>query len=100
MVQRNRFSNRRQQKHSTAPRPSTPREAPRSFEKKPPIQYGKPFILLEDANKDTFEFKGGAWVPYSMSIAACRQECQVNELPQKVNQMTRYEIRCPVSATS
>ena len=98
MPQRNRFSNRRQQRRSTTPQAATPREAPRSFEKKPPIQYGKPFILLEDASKNTFEFKGGAWVPHAMSIAECRVECQVNELPQKVNFMTRYEIRYPLSA--
>jgi hypothetical protein len=81
-----------------APQAASPREAPRVIERKPPIQYGKPFILLEDADKNTFEFKGGAWVPHAMSIAECRLECQVNELPQKVNLMTRYEIRYPLSA--
>ena len=65
---------------------------------KPPVQYGKPFILLEDSDKKTFEYKSGARVPYTMSIAECRQDCQVKELPQKVNRMTRYEVRCPVEA--
>lgn len=98
MVQRNRFSHRRTKKRSTTPHTSSPREAPRSFEKKAPVQYGKPFVLLEDANKNTFEYKSGAWIPHAMSIAQCRVECQVNELPQKVNSMTRYEVRSPVSA--
>jgi hypothetical protein len=98
MAQTPRFNHKRQKRRSTTPHSSTPREAPRSFEKKPPVQYGKPFVLLEDVNKNTFEYKGGAWIPHSMSIAECRLECQVNELPQKVNSMTRYEVRLPVPA--
>src|SRR5687767_583377 len=98
MAQRPRFNHKRQKKRSTAPHTSTPREAPRTFEKRAPVQYGKPFVLLEDVNKNTFEYKSGAWVPHSMSIAECRLECQVNELPQKVNSMTRYEVRLPVPA--
>ena len=96
MPQRNRFNQRRPKKRSGHASPSTPREAPRVFEKKVPVQYGKPFILLEDTNKNTFEYKAGAWVPHAMSIAECRVECQVNELPQKVNSMTRYEVRLPI----
>jgi hypothetical protein len=65
--------------------------------KKVPVVYGKPFILLEDAARNTFEYKAGSWVPYAMSIAQCRATCQVNELPQKVNQMTRYEVRLPLN---
>jgi hypothetical protein len=68
------------------------------FEKKPPVVYGKAFIVLEDETKGTFEYEKGAWVPYSMSIAECRRECLVKELPQKVNRMTRYEVRLPVTA--
>jgi hypothetical protein len=97
MAQRPRFNPKRQKKRSAAQQSSAPREAPRVYEKKPPVQYGKPFVLLEDANKNTFEYKGGAWVPHAMSIAECRLECQVNELPQKVNSMTRYEVRLPIS---
>jgi hypothetical protein len=100
MAQRPRFNHKRQKKRATRQQSSVPREAPRVYEKKPPVQYGKPFVLLEDANKNTFEYKGGAWVPHSMSIAECRQECQVSELPQKVNSMTRYEVRSPVSLES
>ena len=65
-------------------------------ELKAPVQYGKPFTIMEDEMKNTFEYSGGKWMPYEMSIAECRLECQVNELPQKVNRMTRYEIRRPV----
>jgi len=67
-------------------------------EKKPPVEYGKPFTLLEDENKMTFEFNHGTWVPYEMTIAQCRQNFQVKELPQKVNRMTRYEVRRPIGA--
>ena len=100
MPQRNRFNHKRQKPRRGTPQASTSREAPRVYEKKAPVQYGKPFVLLEDASKNTFEFTGGAWVPHPMSIAECRVECQVKELPQQVNRMTRYEIRCPVPADS
>jgi hypothetical protein len=64
--------------------------------KKADIEYGKPYILLEDINKDVFEYKGGAWVAHPRTISECRVDCQVKELPQKVNKMTRYEVRSPV----
>jgi hypothetical protein len=64
-------------------------------ERPPAIVYGKPFIVLEDHAKNTFIYKAGAWVPHSESIAQCRETCQVKELPQRVNQMVRYEVRCP-----
>lgn len=57
--------------------------------------FGKAFIVLEDADKNTFFYQGGSWVPFSASIAECRQSCQVKELPQKLNRMTRYEVRLP-----
>jgi len=63
---------------------------------RPKVQYGEPFIMLEDAQKCTFTFSAGRWVPYDLSIAECRVDCQVKELPQKVNKMTRYEIRRPI----
>ena len=66
------------------------------YEKKAPVVYGKPVVVLEDESKNTFEFQQGAWIPFAMSIAECRHECQVKELPQKVNRMTRYEIRRPI----
>ena len=60
------------------------------------VEYGKPFILLEDVNKGTFEFKAGQWAAHSMTIAECRESCLVKELPQKLNGMKRYEIRYPI----
>ena len=94
MPQRSRFNHNRQKpRRPAAPRTDAPREVLQTIEKKPPAQYGKPFILLEDQQKNTFEYARGAWVAYSMSIAELRQDCQVKELPQKVNGMTRYEIR-------
>jgi hypothetical protein len=60
------------------------------------VVYGDAFIVLEDQQKNTFVFEGGAWVPHSQSIAECHQGCQVTKLAQKVNNMTRYEVRAPV----
>lgn len=96
-TRRRTHSNRRpksKSRRSNAPPPLAPLEIPQS---KPPVEYGEPFTLLEDENKATFEFKSGAWVPYGMTIAQCRQhDCQVTELPQKVKLMTRYEVRLPL----
>jgi hypothetical protein len=97
MAQKHRYRNERP-KHGRPPAPPASRAAPRLvIEKKPPVVYGKAIIILEDEAKDTFEFQQGAWVPFSMSIAECRRDCLVKELPQKVNRMTRYEIRCPIN---
>ena len=87
-----------QGRRNNAPRaPIQVNLAPPVFrEKAPPKVYGKPFILLEDEHKKTFEYQAGAWVAYARSIAECRVDCQVKELAQKVNKMTRYEIRSPV----
>jgi len=65
----------------------------------PPVikQYGPPFVLLEDGTKKTFEYQSGSWVEYGRSIADCRIDCQVKELAQKVNRMTRYEVRLPLT---
>jgi hypothetical protein len=35
-------------------------------------------------------------VPYALSIAQCRRDGQVKELPQKIGGKTRYEIRLPL----
>jgi hypothetical protein len=74
------------------------RRPPEVTERQARTVYGKAFIVLEDEAKNTFIYKGGAWVPHSASIAECRQTCQVKELPQRVNRMIRYEIRCPDGA--
>jgi hypothetical protein len=68
-----------------------------TFEKKPVIQYGKPFIVLEDAQKATFVFTNSQWVPHDKTIAECRVDCQVKQLPQKINGMTRYEVCAPIA---
>ena len=96
MAQRPRFNPKRHK--STAVRRGAPpvREASAVYERKPPVVYGAPFILLEDLDKNTFEYARGAWVPYALTIAECKQTCQVKELPQKVNDKTRYEIRLPL----
>ena len=94
MAQHNRFSRKKQKARAAQ---VTPLRAPISFERKAPVVYGKAVVVMEDEQKNTFVFKGGAWIPHEMSIADCRRECQVKELPQKVNRMTRYEIRFPVA---
>ena len=96
MAQRNRYNHKQPKHRARTPSATTLREPPVAVEKAPPTQYGQPFVLLEDESKNTFEYQGGKWVPHSMSIAECRQSCQVKELPQKVNRMTRYEVRSPV----
>jgi hypothetical protein len=64
-------------------------------ERPAPTVYGKAFIVAEDAQKNTFVFQQGAWVAYHESIAEAKRSCQVKELPQKLNNMTRYEVRVP-----
>lgn len=97
MAQKHRFHNAGQKTRRSGASPP-PLLRPLVMEKKAPIVYGKPFIVMEDAQRNTFVFKAGAWVSHEMSIAEFRQSCQVKELPQKVNGMTRYEVRSPVDA--
>jgi hypothetical protein len=98
MAQRHRFSRSRNKPRAGARRETIP-SAPRvPFERRAPTHYGKAFVLLEDSAKNTFEFTAGAWIPYGLTIAQCRHDCLVNELPQKVNGNTRYEIRLPIAA--
>jgi hypothetical protein len=60
-------------------------------------QFGKPFVVMEDDRKQTFVFEGGSWVAYTRSIAECRaDQCRVNQLAQRVNNMTRYEVSDPL----
>jgi hypothetical protein len=77
---------------SEIPRLRTP---PERVQPSAPVVYGKAFVVLEDEAKNTFVFKSGAWVPYTASIAECRTSCKVKQLPQRVNKMIRYEVRCP-----
>lgn len=59
--------------------------------------YGKPYVVMEDDRKQTFIFDGGAWVAYARSIAQCREEqCQVKQLSQRLNNMTRFEVSDPL----
>jgi hypothetical protein len=98
MAQKHRFHNRKNKSMVRPQRESIPREVRVRPERKAPVQYGKPFVLLEDNDKNTFEYASGAWVPYALSIAQCREDYLVKELPQKVNGNTRYEVRCPVGS--
>jgi hypothetical protein len=89
----NRRSNRKPSRSNAAPL-LAPLPTPST---RIPIRYGEPFTLLENESKATFEYKTGTWIPYTMTIAECRlNHCQVKELPQKVNSMTRYEVRLPL----
>jgi hypothetical protein len=96
MARRPRVTGKRRKPSAPASPPAPARPA---TVRKPPTQFGTPFVVLEDANKNTFVYSAGVWVAHSMSIAECRQSCQVKELPQKVNNMSRYEVRCPVSVS-
>ena len=69
-------------------RPPEPSEIPAR------VVYGKPFIVLEDAEKNTFVFQGGNWVAYEATIAELRVAGQVKTLPS-VGKRSRYEIRLP-----
>jgi hypothetical protein len=89
----NRFNRKPNKSGHVVRRSEVPRAVPVPFELKPPKQYGKAFVLLEDTEKNTFEFAAGAWIPYGLTIAQCRKDCLVKELPQKVNGNTRYEVR-------
>jgi hypothetical protein len=79
--------------------PAPPRPELPSLVREPAVkvQYGKAFILLEDENKNTFEFVGGNWVPYARTISECRQDCNVTQLSQKLGKNTRYEVREPLN---
>src|SRR3954453_9505537 len=90
-------NNKRQNRPASAA-PVLARPAYESIERKPKVTYGKAFILLEDAQKNVFVFNAGQWVQYEKSIAQCRQDCQVKELPQRINNMTRYEVCEPLAS--
>jgi hypothetical protein len=101
MGQRGRHhSNKRQKPRAASQHAPTVRAAPAVAEKKPPVAYGKPFVLLEDGQKETFIYNGGQWTRHAKTIAECRLDCQVKELAQKINGMTRYEICSPLSTTA
>lgn len=92
---RNRHHNKRPKARgpASAAATRTPLEPP---ERKAPVVYGKPFVVLEDTEKKTFVFRSGKWIEHTATIAQSRLDCQVKELPQKINGMTRYEICAPV----
>ncbi len=97
MAHQNRFNHNR--KRPSRPARSAVADAP-AFEipaKKPPVALGKAFVILEDESKVTFEYRSGAWVPFGRTIAQLREEGEAKELPQKINKMTRYEVRLPLS---
>jgi hypothetical protein len=98
MGQRNRQHAKPHKRRADSAGP-TLRALPTAGEKKAPIAYGKPFVLLEDGNKDTFIYSGGQWTRHTRSIAECRVDSLVKELAQKINGMTRYEI-CSQVATA
>jgi hypothetical protein len=95
MPQKRRFHQHKRDMRSAAPGIRGLREPPTVTGRPATVVYGKSFVLLEDPDKNTFIYKAGQWVPHTVSIAECRQTCQVKELPQRVNRMIRYEIRCP-----
>jgi hypothetical protein len=97
MARNNRFIPRRQQRRNPSPTNSLLVRAPEPVERAAPVEYGKPMIVMEDQNKATFVYEGGAWVQHERTMVDWRQECQVRELPQRVRGMIRYEVRCPLA---
>lgn len=96
MVKRNQFAGKKARNNpSGGGRLSLEREVP-VYEPKPKVEYGDLFIVMEDSEKNTFFYNGYSWVKYRMTMAECRSQCQVKELPQKVNGKTRYEVREPI----
>jgi hypothetical protein len=96
MVKRNQYAGKKARNNPAGGgRLALVREVP-VYELKPKVEYGKLFIVMEDADKNTFFYNGSAWVPYKMTMAQCRAECLVKELPQKVNGKVRYEVREPI----
>jgi hypothetical protein len=97
VAKRNQYGAKKAQKNlARENRAGAVRETP-VFERKEKVEYGKPFIVMEDTEKNTFAYNGSAWVPFAMTMADCRQQCQVKALPQKVNGKTRYEVRQPLA---
>jgi hypothetical protein len=97
MAQRNRYNPRRDKRRPLTPQNSLLRQRPEAIDVAPAVQYGPPMVVMEDENKNTFLYEGGAWVPHERTIAEFRQDCLVKEMPQKVKRMTRYEVRCPLA---
>ncbi len=72
------------------------RPATEGYVRQAPKVLGPPMTLLEDASKAVFEYRNGNWVEFALTIAQCRRDGEVKELPQKINKMTRYQVRLPV----
>ena len=95
------MANNRPRQNNNRSRGFDPNSPTRSLRRPPEptasqaVAYGKPFIVMEDEAKKTFVYKAGSWVEFEFSIAECRQSCQVKQLAQKVNRMTRFEVRSP-----
>lgn len=96
MGQRHHHHAKRYKPRSNAPASEVVKAPSLLSQRKAPVKYGKPFIVLEDGQKGTFIYSDGQWVPHASSIAECRQECLVKELPQKINGMSRYEVSLPL----
>lgn len=97
MAQKHRFRHENKRNRQVSAPSNSNRPAPPVYVPPPVVVYGQPKIILEDAQRQTFEFKGGAWTPFGLTIAECRRDGIVKVLPQKINGMTRYEVRCPQS---
>jgi len=98
MAQKHRFHQQRNKRFAGPPAPR--REAPPAYEPKPPVEYGKMFMVIEDASKQTFEFKDGEWVPFPLSIAECKREGLVKEPPKKSTSAPATKFGCPSPASS
>lgn len=93
MAQRRQNQQNKRQMAHLPPENRGLRYPPVVTERSQPKTYGKPLIVLEDQQKNTFVYSAGNWVPHAESIAQCRELGQVKELPQRLNGRVRYEVR-------
>jgi hypothetical protein len=56
------LKNKRQAARSPAPETRSLRWPPELVERARPVVYGKPFIVVEEADKHPFDFKAGEWI--------------------------------------
>lgn len=96
MGQRNAGDQRRSKSSRNSRNSTAPRAATEGFVRPAPKVFGPPITLLEDSRKVTFEYRNGSWVEFALTIAQCRLDGEVKELPQKINKMTRYQVRLPI----
>ena len=97
MGQRNNHNRQPPKRRGAASAPSHLKAAPATIPRPKAIEYGKPFVVLEDGRKNVFVIQDGKLVSHATSIADYRRNSRVKEMPQKIKGLTRYEICLPIN---